>query len=430
MRTLTKIVAVTASVAALFLWGTPVWAFHDGGVAYCTGCHSMHSSPSSSHLLMKSDAGSTCLRCHERTGDAGPSSYHISTPASELLNATDIPKQRTPGGDFGWLRQNLTALSTFGSPVNNQGFTRGHNIIAMDNSYTFVDGPTAPGGTMPASELTCISCHDPHSRARRLDDGSVVYPTSVGVSAPIEESGSYGFVPGPGMAAGVYRLLGGSAYQAFDSGPSFPGVPAAVVPNTYNRTEAATQTRVAYGHGTTSGYVSWGKWCSTCHTGMHSDTASNLVHVVDAQLNANADIYNSYIKTGDLTGSSANSYTSLVPFAKNTNDVATLALQALNDDSDLTGPAGTDRIGCLSCHRAHASGWRFGMRWNSESEFLTLADGTGAPVYPGVDAGMGNQGQYNRGYTVNQMKAAYYDRPPTVFAAAQRQYCNKCHAKD
>lgn len=430
MRTQTKIVVVMASVAALCLWGPPVWAFHDGGVAYCTGCHSMHSSPSSSHLLMKSDAGSTCLRCHERTGDAGPNSYHISTPASELVNTTDIPRQRTPGGDFGWLRQTLTALNTRGSVVTNNGFTRGHNIIAMDNGYTFVDGATAPGGTMPASQLTCISCHDPHSGARRLDDGSVVYPSSAGVSAPIEESGSYGFVPGTGMAAGVYRLLGGSAYQAFDSGPNFPGVPAAVVPQTYNRTESSTQTRVAYGHGTTSGYASWGKWCSTCHTGMHSDTASNLVHVVDAQLNGNADIYNSYVKTGDLTGSSASSYTSLVPFAKNTNDVASLALQALNDDSDLSGPAGTDRIGCLSCHRAHASGWSFGMRWNSEAEFLTLADGTGAPVFPGVDAGMGNQGQYNRGYTVNQMKAAYNDRAPTVFAATQRQYCNKCHAKD
>ena len=31
---------------------------------------------------------------------------------------------------------------------------------------------------------------------------------------------------------------------------------------------------------------------------------------------------------------------------------------------------------------------------------------------------------------VDQMKAAYYDRPVTVFAAHQRMLCNKCHAKD
>ena len=430
MTRFTKFLLLAAVGIALSLLAPATYAFHDGGVAYCGGCHSMHFSPAPDYLLMKSDKSSTCLRCHERAGDTGPSSYHVSTPSSELANTTDIPKQRGPAGDFGWLRQNLTATSTFGGSVSNQGFTRGHNIIAADNGYTFVDGPTAPGGTMPASQLACTSCHDPHSGARRMADGSIVYPTTAAPTAPIAESGSYGFVPEVGEAAGVYRLLGGSAYQAFDGGPTFPGNPAAVVNATYNRTEAVTQTRVAYGHGTTNGYASWGKWCSTCHVNMHKDTSSNLVHVVDDQLNGQATIYNEYIKSGDLTGSVGTAFTSLVPFASNTNDVATLAALAVIDDSNLSGPAATDRVACLSCHRAHAGGWRYALRWNGEAEFLTLADGSGAPVYPGVDAGLGNQGQYNRGYTVNQMRAAYYDRSVTVFAAHQRSLCNKCHAKD
>jgi predicted CXXCH cytochrome family protein len=430
MTRILRVFLLAAAVLALALLGPATYAFHEGGVANCGGCHSMHFSPAPDSLLMKSDRSSTCLRCHERAGDTGPSSYHVSTPSSELANTTDIPKQRGPGGDFGWLRQTLTALNTRGSAVTNAGNTRGHNIIAADNGYTFVDGPSAPGGTMPASELACTSCHDPHSRARRLSDGSVVYPTSTAPIAPIFESGSYGFIPAAGEAAGVYRLLGGSAYQAFASGPSFPGNPAAVVNSTYNRTEAVTQTRVAYGHGTTGGYASWGKWCSTCHPNMHKDSSSNLVHIVDDQLNGEATTYNSYIKTGDVTGTVGTSFTSLVPFASNTNDVATLAALAVIDDSNLSGPAATDRIACLSCHRAHAGGWRYALRWNGEAEFLTLADAGGAPVYPGVDAGLGNQGQYNRGYTVNQMRAAYYDRPVTVFAAHQRMLCNKCHAQD
>lgn len=425
-----KFLLLAAAAVALALLGPAVYAFHDGGVATCGGCHAMHNSPAPDSLLMKSDQSSTCLRCHERAGDTGPSSYHISTPASELLNTTDIPKQRTPAGDFGWLRQTLTALNSRGSAVTNSGYTRGHNIIAADNGYTYIDGPTAPGGTMPAAQLACTSCHDPHSRARRLDDGSIVYPSIAAPSAPIFESGSYGFIPAAGEAAGVYRLLGGSAYQAFDSGPSFPGNPAAVVNETYNRTEATTQTRVSYGHGTTGGYASWAKWCSTCHTNMHKDTSANLVHPSDDQLNGMATTYNSYIKSGNLTGNVGSSFTSLVPFASNTNDVATLAALAVIDDSNLNGPAATDRVACLTCHRAHAGGWRYALRWNGEAEFLTLADGSGAPVYPGVDAGLGNQGQYNRGYTVNQMKAAYYDRPVTVFAAHQRLLCNKCHAQD
>ena len=69
------------------------------------------------------------------------------------------------------------------------------------------------------------------------------------------------------------------------------------------------------------------------------------------------------------------------------------------------------------------------MRWNADAEFLTLGD-PATPVYPGVDAGMGNQGQFNQGYTVAQMSATYNDRPPTVFAGHQRSLCNKCHNKD
>lgn len=430
MRTLMKFGLMAFAIAAFALLGAPVMAYHDGGVAYCTGCHSMHSSPSADHLLIKSDDSSTCLSCHETTS-ATPSSYHISTAASKLAAATDIPTQRGPAGDFGWLRQTFTATTSFGSPVSNPGYQRGHNIIAADNQYTFVDGATAPGGTMPASQLACTSCHDPHSQARRLSTGAIVTPTPGTTFAPISESGSYGFVPADATeAAGVYRLLGGTSYQAFSGGPTFPGNPAAVVNSSYNRKEDVTQTRVAYGYGTTSGYSSWSHWCATCHPGMHTDTASNLVHVVDDQLNGQATIYNSYIKTGDLSGSSTTSFTSLVPFAMNTTDTATLAAKALINDSDLSGPAATDRILCLSCHRAHASGWHFGLRWNPDAEFLTFADGSGNPIYPGTDAGLGNQGQYNRGMTTAQMQAAYYDRPATKFAIFQRQMCNKCHAKD
>ena len=168
-----KYVLFAAAVVALALLGPATYAFHDGGVANCGGCHSMHFSPAPDNLLMKSDQSSTCLRCHERTGDTGPNSYHISTPSSELANPTDIPKQRTPGGDFGWLRQTLTATATYGATITNSGFNRGHNIIAADNGYTFVDGPTAPGGTMPAGKIAFTSCHDPHSRARRLSDGTI-----------------------------------------------------------------------------------------------------------------------------------------------------------------------------------------------------------------------------------------------------------------
>ncbi len=428
MRTKSGIPILALTVLALVLLGPPVFAFHDGGVANCTGCHSMHSSLSSDNLLIKTDQSSTCLSCHESA--TGPSSYRVSTAASALVNSTDIPKQRTPGGDFGWIRQTFTATASYGATITNPGYQRGHNIQAADYGYTYVDGTTAPGGTMPAAQLSCVSCHDPHAKARRVADGSIKTPTLGGTYEVTGGSGSYGAIPSTGEAVGAYRLLGGSAYQAFTGGPNFPGNPAAVVNSTYNRTEQATQTRVAYGHGTTQGYASWGKWCSTCHPEMHKDTASKLVHVVDDPLGGEATTYNAYVKSGDLTGNATNSFTSLVPFAKNTTDAATLAALAKIDDSDLSGPDATDHIACVSCHRAHAGGWHYNLRWNTDAEVLTFADATGNPIYPGIDAGLGNVGQYNRGYTIAQMAAAYYDRPATKFAAEQRSLCNKCHAKD
>jgi len=426
-----------AAIAAVGFTGS-AYAFHDGGVAYCTGCHSMHSSPVGAvHLTKGLDQSSTCLACHERTNQSGPSGYRISTPAAELLLSTDIPKQMTPGGDFGWIRQNFVGTASYGAAVPNPGRERGHNIQAVGNGYTETDG-SAPGGSMSSADLACTSCHDPHSRARRVDDGfdSIIYPPTTGTYEPITESGSYGHIPAAGEAAGVYRLLGGTNYINPLNPLPFPGNPAAVVPSTYNKKETngtTDQVRVAYGHGTTHGYATWAEWCSTCHPGMHTTIASNTVHPVEDTLGSQATIYNKYVKTGDLTGLVGNSFTSLVPFALNTTGTAALTTAS----ATLDGPGTSDRVLCLSCHRAHASAWKYALRWNNETEFLTLQLG-GAPVYPGVDianttdpnAPFGNEGQYNRGYTSAQMQAGYYDRPATTFAVNQRVLCNKCHNKD
>ena len=102
---------------------------------------------------------------------------------------------------------------------------------------------------------------------------------------------------------------------------------------------------------------------------MHS--SGNYVHPVDESLGTNvANVYNAYVKSGDLTGVAASSFTSLVPFAENTGDIATLQAHAKNDNTYLNGPATSDKVTCLSCHRAHASGWPEALRWNMEGEFM------------------------------------------------------------
>jgi len=156
---------------------------------------------------------------------------------------------------------------------------------------------------------------------------------------------------------------------------------------------------------------------------MHS--SGNYVHPVDQTLSGGtADNYNQYVKSGDMTGAAASSFTSLVPFIEGTADYAVLASHAKNDDTFLNGPVAADRVSCLSCHRAHASGWEYALRWNMEGEFMVYNS-----LYPGTDT-TPSAPQFARGRTGAETQAAYYDRPVAKFAPYQRVLCNKCHAKD
>lgn len=420
---------ILAAAVLVLGMGAAAYAFHSGGVAECVGCHSMHSpAAGGTSLLIGNDISSTCLSCHEHQGDTGPSSYHISTASADLPTGTP-PKQRTPGGDFGWLRKSFTFVVR-GATTIEDGATFGHNIVAVDKGYAAdPTNTTAPGGTFPATQLACNSCHDPHGKFRRLNSGSVAT-----TGAPIKASGSYNGAsnePDATNAVGVYRLLAGSGYQNTVSGViGFPGVPAAKVPSTYNMTEASNQVRVAYGVATTGGHATWANWCATCHPAMHS--TGNYVHPVDtamsAQIRAN---YNAYVKSGDMTGSSTSSFNSLVPFATNSSNYATLASLANNNGSNLNGPASGDQVMCLSCHRAHATGNPEMLRWQIEGEFM-LYNGNGTE-YTGIDNGCASGGscaQFSRGRTKAEQAAIYYDRPASQFASYQRVLCNKCHAKD
>jgi predicted CXXCH cytochrome family protein len=121
--------------------------------------------------------------------------------------------------------------------------------------------------------------------------------------------------------------------------------------------------------------------------------------------------YNSYVGSGNLNGTAATAFSSLAPFA--TDNGATYA--SLNGTSASTaGPVSGDRVICLSCHRAHASGFANMLRFDLESTFITQN---------GAYANFLNK-------TTAETQAAYYDRAPTAFATYQRVYCNKCHVKD
>ena len=413
--------------AAVLLAVTPASAFHNGGVGACEGCHIMHNSEQGSpvygssaqkYLLRQQDPSSVCLFCHQNLGDLGPTTYHISTPDSEILSAP--PKQLTPGGDFAWLKKSYSWQVSATDPTlyTSPGERHGHNIMAADFLYLQDTVNTmAPGGNYPADQLGCTSCHDPHGKYRRNNDGSI---TTTG--SPISASGSFDSSPDPdgATAVGVYRLLGGIGYQpkTIASGYAFVyNPPAAVAPLKANRAEDVTQTRVAYGSGMS-------EWCRNCHLNIHSPGDPQLVHAAgSAALFAQPylDNYNKYVYDGNIlaTPDPSTSFLSLVPFEEGTSDYATLKAHAKTDDSYLAGPAGPSQVMCLSCHRAHASGWDHITRWNTSSAYVE---------YNGFYAQEGQAYQpYGQGRTEQDALQAYYNKPANKFAPSQPTLCDKCH---
>jgi len=403
-------------------------AFHAGTA--CDGCHTSHNSQAGQgmtvnalpagvanpYLLIGRDASATCLGCHERRGASAPDGYLVSTSDADMPAGTP-PAQLTPGGDFGWLKKNYSWTSGTGVLMASAGESHGHNIIAPDYGYVMdTTLSQAPGGSYPASALQCTSCHDPHNLYRILSDGS----ESVG-GLPIGELGSSGAAPTTQSAVGSYRMLGGAGYTV-KANPGFAFInksPAAVSPADYNRPESSAQTRVAYGSGMS-------EWCANCHPQFlrdANDTSSTHFH--KASINATlgleiAAAYTNYVKnSGDPP------YLSLVPFETgDKNDAAgraAMSALAKNDDTRLDGPSATSNVECLTCHRAHATGWDNSLRWNQKSDYIVYQG-----LYPGIDTGA--PVDYSEGRTSVETSKAYYDKPAASYVSSnQGPLCHKCH---
>jgi hypothetical protein len=237
---------------------------------------------------------------------------------------------------------------------------------------------------------------------------------------------------------GVYRLLGGKNYlpMSYNGGPAFTyDPPIAIAPKTWNQSEASAEVKVAYGYGMS-------EWCANCHGNIFNNnspvTSGHFIHPagVNALLKVSANIsgtsttiaaiYNAYVYSGNLTGSQSTSYTSLVPYEQGGSigtDISSNGLGGIATNTakmySTPGPiTGNENVMCLSCHRAHASGFPQSTRWNNEYEMITQSGAYG--VSNALSGGMPQ----------NDYLAAMYDRPPSDFAQFQRSLCNKCHGKD
>ena len=355
--------------------------FHSGGVGSCNGCHSMHSAQiGSQQLLLRSDPSSICLNCH--AGRGGANSPSVFSPDGSAL---------TPGGDFYWLTKSFSWLDG-----QSPGFDHGHNIVARD--FNLLSDPiltTSPGGNYPAAKLGCDSCHDPH--------GQVAGGTS-GSSLPVSRSGSYGAGSDADAISGNYRLLGDADYVT--AGYSFSNAAPIARQSNVNKYEETDISHVDYGSGMS-------EWCGNCHAALlnsnHHAGGIPFQHASGSSAffsQESLNIYNSYVKTGDLSGLPATAYLQFVPFERGTSSMQFL------DPNSTQGPDANSNVMCLTCHRAHASAFPNGGRWDFTASLLVDSHPASG------DAGAASSDSYY----------SYYGRNvSTDFGAGQGPFCEKCH---
>lgn len=313
-------ILLLAAAAALALSTGPVLAFpfHDGGVADCQGCHTMHNSqdgvpvdPDSPNgnawLLVDATASDVCLGCH-------------ATSLGAVLSVDPLaPSTERGGGNFTFLYEDNLNDGHNGALNPIDGDAAGHNLVApgfmldADATHTL-----SPGGDYPASVMGCTGCHDPHG-------------------------------------TGDFRLLYGSGRTIAATGNTFTFVnpaPVATGIGLFGPGEGATN-HTAYQSGMSA-------WCANCHGDFHAN-ATSLIHKSGTTLGATvATTYNLYNGTSDQTGGTqATAYLTAVPF----EDPA-------NTTSSTAGPAATSQVSCISCHRAHATSAVDAGRWDFQVTFL------------------------------------------------------------
>jgi hypothetical protein len=341
-------------------------AFHDGGVAECAGCHTIHNlqdgvpvdaaNPAGNAYLLKAGSSTdTCLGCHNGYGQmSGGDGYG-------------------PGGDFYWVTKTYT-WTAHGHVSSSEGDSHGHNVISP--TYGILEDATlgtAPGGNFDSSYLGCSSCHDPHGNQnfRLLYDDA-----NPGVYGPIYVAGGrYNFSEAAPLA------IGNSFYTTNPGGAE------------------SNSSHTIYKSGMAD-------WCANCHGDIHSAETTNIVHETGTGLGAGyAGAYNAYVSSDDLTGGAqATAYWGLVPF----EDVDADTTGGYNM---LRGPDAADQVTCITCHRAHASPFGDIARWDMSETFIEDSH----PL--ATDGGVG----------VNDRTNMYYNY---TFVLNQRSLCNKCHGKD
>ncbi len=326
------------ATAVVVIWAAPALAFHDDGVAHCNGCHTMHNSQDGdpmnfnasgtgfglpvgqgfNDLLLFANKTDVCLNCH-----AGSGSYHIW--------ATDplAPGPEKGSGDFVFLQEDNINDAHGGASNPVLGHAAGHSVVsAMMSTGADAELTTSPGGSYPAADMACTSCHDPHG----TDSFRLTYKTGQTTTSDTSH------------VINSHATIDADAISVF--GPP-----------------ESNGNHNAYKDG-------YSEWCSNCHQLMHTGlggTGGPNTHPTGELLDGDqVAVYNLYNGTEDCinnppaggnpcgSGTFATAYLALVPLE-----------DAGNTTSKITGATdGTSKVACVSCHRSHATSAPDAGRWD------------------------------------------------------------------
>jgi len=427
---LTASPAFAAAPSALTAGGginTAQYHSYDGLI--CTDCHTLHGSEDGAavsagagvgnwpggagyrELLKKGDWTDMCLSCHKQgfntsaTADL-PSVVDSgwSAPIVMTTNGVDPVGVSMPAGDFYY--SNLDPKKG-----HNPAFTKGSmgtatsKLMAADATL----GSTPPGGTITDGEWSCHSCHGMHSRFsgsytayRQLKRTVNAILVSGNVSAFGVENGG-----GAATAAGYEPIKSNTRGDL--------GATGLVYVNLRADGQALQGADLLADYSDTNKNVYQGgfsSFCSACHGDFHGGngevegTDNGKTHVAGAWIKHPTNITMDQTVTTRKYG--INTYKVVVTNAQGNNpnpvgydwkyplvkaDADFSVKSTVASATDPATLATTDRIMCLTCHKAHASKFENMTRWDTNAHSFIA---NGATDFEG-DVSIGDNPAYGCG---------------------------------